>query len=94
MFDVIYSPLKLAADPSRVVVRPFHIPIEARSAPGRPGRVRRIVETVLAMDIPQADAELELVLRDFEARHWQTRNVFDTRYANRPSASMVRKSPT
>ena len=49
--------------------------------PGRPGRVRRIVDSVLLMSAEVAHAELELVLRDFEARHWQTRSVFMTRYA-------------
>jgi predicted GH43/DUF377 family glycosyl hydrolase len=72
--------LRLKADPARVVVRPFHIAIEA-AANGGPGRVRRIVEWVLGLDAAAADAELELVLRDFDTRHWQTRNVFMTRYA-------------
>lgn len=81
MYDVIHCPLRLQADPARVVVRPFHIAIEAHSVPGRPGRVRRILDSVLAMGADQAHAELELVLRDFEARHWQTRNVFMSRYA-------------
>ena len=61
-------------------MRPFHIPIDAGTA-GRPGRVRRIVDAVLALDEEMAEIELELVLRDFEARHWQTRAVFITRYA-------------
>ncbi|MFD1950522.1 glycoside hydrolase family 130 protein [Sphingomonas arantia] len=81
MIDVIHALLKLAADPARVVVRPFHIPIEAGKVPGRPGRVRRIVDAVMALNPEQTEAELDLVLRDFEARHWQTRNVFDLRYA-------------
>jgi len=81
LFDVFHCPLRLQADASRVVVRPFHIAIEAGPAPGRPGRVRRIVDAVLALDDASAEAELELVLKDFEARHWQTRNVFNTRYA-------------
>src|SRR5688572_13875858 len=72
--------MRLQADPARVVVRPFHIPIEAHSVPGRPGRVRRIVDSVLLMSPEVAHAELELVLRDFEARHWQTRDVFMGRY--------------
>lgn len=80
MLDVIHHPLRLTADPARVVVRPFHIPIEASSSAGRPGRVRRIVDSVLALDEEMAEIELELVLRDFEARHWQTRSVFMTRY--------------
>ena len=81
MINVIHDPLKLTADPARVVVRPFHIPIEAKSSTGGPGRVRRIVNAVLALSPAEAEAELDLVLRDFEARHWQTRNVFDVRYA-------------
>jgi hypothetical protein len=81
LFDVIHCPLRLFADPARVVVRPFHIAIEDHPTNGRPGRVRRIADAVLAMEESEAAAELELVLRDFEARHWQTRNVFMTRYA-------------
>jgi len=78
---VIHHPLRLTADPARVVVRPFHIPIETGTSPGRPGRVRRIVDSVLVLDEEMAEIELELVLRDFEARHWQTRSVFMSRYA-------------
>ena len=78
---MIHCPLRLLPDPARVVVRPFHIPIDAGVTSGRPGRVRRIVDSVLALDEEMADIELELVLRDFEARHWQTRNVFMIRYA-------------
>jgi predicted GH43/DUF377 family glycosyl hydrolase len=81
LFDVLHCPLRLQADASRVVVRPFHIAIEAAATPGRPGRVSRIVEAVLALDDALAEAELELILKDFEARHWQTRNVFNVRYA-------------
>jgi predicted GH43/DUF377 family glycosyl hydrolase len=80
LFDLIHCPLRLKADPARVVVRPFHIAIEAASNGGR-GRVRRIVDWVLNLDAAAAAAELELVLRDFDTRHWQTRNVFMTRYA-------------
>ncbi|WP_294391811.1 glycoside hydrolase family 130 protein [uncultured Sphingomonas sp.] len=86
MLDVIHCPLRLQADPARVVVRPFHIPIDAHPEPGRPGRVRRIAESVLVMDEEMAEIELELVLRDFEARHWQTRSVFMTRYRQIESA--------
>lgn len=35
---------------------------------------------VLEMSPGEAREQLELVLRDFEARHWQTRRVFMTRY--------------
>jgi len=80
LLDVIHSKLRLTADPARVVVRPFHIPIQDHPVPGLPGRVRRITDSVLSLDEEMAGIELELVLRDFEQRHWQTRNVFMTRY--------------
>jgi predicted GH43/DUF377 family glycosyl hydrolase len=76
---VMHWPLRLQADASRVVVRPFHIPIESKN--GEKSRPRRIVEGVLAMDDDAAARELTAVLKDFEARHWQTRSVFKTRYA-------------
>jgi predicted GH43/DUF377 family glycosyl hydrolase len=70
--------MRLQADASRVVVRPFHIPID----PANPhaGRVGRIVEQVMGFDEKEAESVLELVFKDFEARHWQTRNVFNQRY--------------
>jgi predicted GH43/DUF377 family glycosyl hydrolase len=67
--------LRLYADPSRVVVRPFHIGWQGASS-----RTERLVREVLQMSPRQAADELEEVLRDFEARHWQTRRVFMTRY--------------
>ena len=79
MVDLIHASLRLQADASRVVVRPFHVPVDPDN-PGK-GRVGRIIEQVLALDDAQAEDVLELVLRDFEQRHWQTRNVFNQRYA-------------
>lgn len=70
-------PLRLHADPSRVVVRPFHLGWQATSA--APSRSRRIVDAVLALDEKTTHQQLEMVMRDFEARHWQTRKVFMTR---------------
>jgi predicted GH43/DUF377 family glycosyl hydrolase len=75
---VMHWPLKLQADASRVVVRPFHIPID--SPQGKPSRVRRIVDGVMGLNEAEAGRELTAVLKDFEARHWQTRSVFKTRY--------------
>ena len=73
--DLVNHGLRLHADPSRVVVRPFHI-----AWGGTGGRTERLVAEVLAMSASEARAQLEEVLRDFEARHWQTRRVFMTRY--------------
>ena len=70
--------LRLHADPSRVVVRPFRIAWAGNG--GGPSRTERLVAEVLEMGAEDARNELEEVLKDFEARHWQTRRVFMTRY--------------
>ncbi|QUT05120.1 glycoside hydrolase family 130 protein [Sphingobium phenoxybenzoativorans] len=72
-------PLRLNADPSRVVVRPFHLGWHANGS--GPSRTERIVAAVLAMSERETQKQLAHVLTDFEARHWQTRRVFMTRYA-------------
>jgi len=79
LLDVHHHPLRLQADPSRVVVRPFHIALDIPDT-GKENRVERIVRAVLAMSLAAARAELAVVLKDFEARHWQTRGVFLHRY--------------
>ena len=71
-------PLRLQADPARVVIRPFHLAWQAQDAD--PSRARRLVEAVLALDTRTARSELGLVFRDFETRHWQTRDVFLSRF--------------
>ena len=76
--DLVTHQMRLHADPSRVVVRPFHIAWGGHGGP--PSRTERLVSEVLAMTPGEARAELEIVLKDFEARHWQTRRVFMTRY--------------
>ena len=77
--DLFNHRLRLHADPSRVVVRPFHIAWGGgNGAP--PSRTQRRVGEVLAMTPEEARDQLETVLKDFEARHWQTRRVFMTRY--------------
>ncbi|WP_174298059.1 glycoside hydrolase family 130 protein [Sphingomonas bacterium] len=76
--DIFDHQLRLHADPSRVVVRPFHL-AWSPTATG-PSRAERLVREVLEMSPGDARDQLELVLRDFEARHWQTRRIFMTRY--------------
>ncbi|MBA16203.1 MAG: glycosidase [Sphingomonas sp.] len=78
MLELYRHSLRLHADPSRVVVRPFHI--SWRSNGSGPSRSERLVQEVLDMSPGQARAQLDTVLKDFEARHWQTRRVFMTRY--------------
>jgi predicted GH43/DUF377 family glycosyl hydrolase len=63
------------------VIRPFQIAPEPRSLhPTETSRARRIASAVLAMDMRTCQAELALVNKDFEARHWQTRQVFLERF--------------
>ncbi|HEX8486047.1 glycoside hydrolase family 130 protein [Sphingomonas sp.] len=76
--DLFTHPLRLHADPSRVVVRPFHIAWGGQGNP--PSRTERLIGEVLRMSANEAREQLEIVLKDFEARHWQTRRVFMTRY--------------
>ena len=78
MINLSYHGLRLHADPSRVVVRPFHIAWGGHGGP--PSRTERLVGEVLRMSPAEARTQLEVVLKDFEARHWQTRRVFMTRY--------------
>jgi predicted GH43/DUF377 family glycosyl hydrolase len=78
MLDLVNHPLRLHADPSRVVVRPFHIAWQSTGT--TPSRSQRMVNAVLAMSPAETRQQLDLVLKDFEARHWQTRRVFLTRY--------------
>jgi hypothetical protein len=78
VIELFHHALRLHADPSRVVVRPFHLAWGASSK--GPSRTERIINAVLALDADETRAELEVVLKDFEARHWQTRRVFLTRY--------------
>jgi predicted GH43/DUF377 family glycosyl hydrolase len=76
VIDLFHHALRLHADPSRVVVRPFHLAWAGNGG----SRTERLVREVLELDTAATRAELELVLKDFEARHWQTRRVFMTRY--------------
>lgn len=43
-------------------------------------RSQRLISEVLDMTEKEASTQLETVLKDFEARHWQTRRVFMSRY--------------
>lgn len=78
MLELETHALRLHADPSRVVVRPFHIAWQSNGS--APSRTERLVQSVLDMSPVEARMQLNAVLKDFEARHWQTRRVFMTRY--------------
>ncbi len=70
---------RLHADPSRVVLRPFHL---GWQGPGGQGaRAGKLVADVVALSESEADEEYTRVLHDFEERHWQTEQLFAERYA-------------
>lgn len=75
-------PQRLHATASRVVVRNFQLATEPRGLnPASQARARRIIDTVLAMDNRTVQAELSLVMADFENRHREVRRFFEQRYA-------------
>ena len=69
---------RLHADPTRVVLRPFHLGWQSTTAQG--DRARRLVEDIASLSEREAAAEYRRVLADFSERHWQTEDVFDRRY--------------
>ena len=71
-------PLRLKADPARVVLRPFHLAWQGTAA--APGRAERLVDAVLALDDKEIERQLRDVMRDFESRHWQARAMFLRRF--------------
>ena len=72
-------PLRLKADPSRVVVRPFHLAWQGNKSD--PGRARRLVDQVLTLSDQEVGRALQQIMQNFETRHWQTRKVFLKRFA-------------
>ena len=79
MIQSSLHPLRLKADPSRVVVRPFHLAWQGSSS--EPGRAHRLVDAVLTLDDREIGRQLKIVMQDFEQRHWQTRKIFLKRFA-------------
>ena len=72
-------PLRLNADPSRVVIRPFHLAWQGSKSD--PGRARRLVDQVLTLSDQEIGRQLQHVMQNFEQRHWQTRKIFLHRFA-------------
>ena len=70
---------RLHADPSRVVLRPFHLGWQATTADG--SRARKLVEDITSLSEAEADEEYAKVVHDFLERHWQTERMFEDRYA-------------
>ncbi len=69
---------RLHADPSRVVLRPFHLGWQPHE--GQSGRAARLVEDVCGLTEFEAETEYHKVLRDFKGRHWQIEAIFAERF--------------
>jgi len=85
-------PLRLNADPGRVVVRPFHLAWQA-SGPNL-SRVQQLAKAITALDARTVVGELGIVLGDFAERHWQIEDVFERRYQEiRPKLGLTGPEP-
>jgi predicted GH43/DUF377 family glycosyl hydrolase len=73
VLKVTRLPVRLAADPRRVIARPF-IPGDAR-------RVHAVLRRVLALPDAEVSALLGTVLSDYRTRHKDIRGIFRQNYA-------------
>lgn len=73
-------PLRLRADPSRVVIRPFHLAWQSDGVES--GRAARLIERILSLPADVVQAQLDLVHQDFAGRHWKTQQIFLQRFAD------------
>lgn len=71
--------LRLHADPSRVVLRPFHLGWQAKHAEGN--RALSLVGDVRSLSDAVVDQEYRKVMADFGERHWQTEAMFAERWS-------------
>src|SRR4029434_1287168 len=78
MIQSALHPLRLKADPARVVVRPFHLAWQGNRSD--PGRAKRLVDQVLTLSDREIGRQLQQVMQNFDTRHWQTRKVFLRRF--------------
>ncbi len=70
--DVYRTGIVLRPTNSRVVIRPFEIPSEAR--------VERIIARVSALSEPEVESLLDKVMLEFRGRHQRTREFFHHRF--------------
>ncbi len=70
---------KLSADPSRVVLRPFHLAWQTSLS--EPSRAAQLVSDIMGLDEDDAELHLGEVWKDFSERHWQIGKIFDERFA-------------
>ena len=71
--NVTRLPLRLTADPRRVIARPF--------IPGGPARIRAIIERVRALPDAEVASMLGALVMDYRQRHKDIRGIFRQHYA-------------
>src|SRR5579863_5999512 len=71
--EVTRLPVRLTADPRRVIARPF--------LPGGAGRIGAIIGRVLALADDEVSSLLSTVLSDYRTRHKDLRGIFRQNYA-------------
>ncbi len=71
--NVTRLPVRLVADPRRVIARPF--------VPGGPARIRAIVDRVRALPDAEVSAQLASLIADYRQRHKDIRGIFRQNYA-------------
>jgi predicted GH43/DUF377 family glycosyl hydrolase len=79
--------LSLRPDPARVVVRPFRPATEPRDLnPTDRTRANHIVERVLRLDADSAERQLSDVVENFQGRHRNLLEIFESRAADMEEA--------
>jgi len=75
---LVLQPMRLHADPSRVVLRPFNLGWQSAAADSI--RAAQLVADIVGLTDAQAAEEYAYVLEDFAGRHWQIEPLFQQRY--------------
>ena len=71
--NVTRLPLRLMADPRRVIARPF--------IPGGPARIRAVIERVRLLTDAEVSSMVTVLVTDYRQRHKDVRGIFRQNYA-------------
>ncbi len=71
--QVTRLPVRLAADPKRVIARPF--------VPGGPARINAIIARVVSLTSAEVSSMLSTVVSDYRTRHKDIRGIFRQNFA-------------
>src|SRR5436305_15212223 len=82
--DVTRLPVRLAADPRRVIARSFN--------PGGPARIRGVIERVGALPDAEVSTMLAALVTDYRQRHKDIRGIFRQNYAT--AIALLGESPS